>query len=71
VYGTPEDFRMNTELMGMTREHAMRLAADLTISARAEQLVELLWRAQLSALVEVHGERGAREIVSERCGGKA
>jgi hypothetical protein len=62
---------MHTELMGMSREKAMRLAADLTISARTEQLIELLWRAQLSALVEVHGERMARKIVSERCAGTA
>lgn len=57
---------MNTDLIGITREHAMRQAADLTISGSAEHLVELLRRAQLCALVAVHGMQEAQRILSDQ-----
>jgi hypothetical protein len=55
---------MCMNLIGITREHAMHLAAELTISGSAEHVVELLQRAQWSALIAVHGELEAQRIVS-------
>jgi hypothetical protein len=54
---------MNTELMGMTREQAMRMAADLSISGAAEHVVELLRNAQWNALVSIHGLEEARQLL--------
>jgi hypothetical protein len=57
---------MNTDLIGMTREHAMHLAAELTISGSAEHVIELLRQAQWTALIAFHGVRGARELVASQ-----
>lgn len=57
---------MDTDLIGITREHAMRLAADLTISGSAEHVVELLRRAQWSALTTVRGIVEAERLVSDQ-----
>jgi hypothetical protein len=57
---------MNTDLIGITREHAMRLAAELTISGSAEHVVELLRRAQWSALIAIHGMTEAQRIMADQ-----
>ncbi|WP_250480093.1 MULTISPECIES: hypothetical protein [unclassified Caballeronia] len=55
---------MNSELVDMTREQAMRLAADLTISGSVEHVVALLRQAQLSALSAVLGPSEAQRVVA-------
>jgi hypothetical protein len=55
---------MDTDLIGLTREHAMRLAAELTVSGSAEHVVELLQRAQRSALIAVLGIAETERILS-------
>lgn len=62
--GARQETRMNIELIGLTREHAMRLAADLTISGSAEHVVELLRQAQWSALSALLGPSEAHRLVS-------
>jgi hypothetical protein len=59
---------MTADLIGITREHAMRMAADFTISGSAEHIVELLRIAQWSVLIAVHGVPEAQRIVSELSG---
>ncbi|WP_321899845.1 hypothetical protein [Paraburkholderia heleia] len=55
---------MNTDLIGLTREHAMHMAADLTVSGSAEHVIELLQRAQRSALIAVLGLAETERILS-------
>lgn len=55
---------MDTDLIGLTREHAMRMAADLTISGSAEHVIELLQRAQRNALIAVLGVAETERILS-------
>jgi len=55
---------MNNELIGITREHAMRLAADLEISGSTEHVVELLWCAQWSVLISILSVPEARRIMA-------
>jgi hypothetical protein len=57
---------MNTELIGLTRGHVMGMAAELTISGRAENVLELLRRAQWSALVAAVGVQEARRIMTRQ-----
>jgi hypothetical protein len=57
---------MNTDLIGITREHAMRLAAELTISGSAEHVVELLRCAQWSALIAIHGMTEAQRLLVDQ-----
>ncbi|SAL06668.1 hypothetical protein AWB78_08181 [Caballeronia calidae] len=57
---------MHIELIGITREHAMRLAADLTISGSAEHVLELLWRVQWSALTAVLGATDAKRLMTSQ-----